>query len=63
MHSHAKGHLVYAVTGGTSIAVTPDGKSTELENKEGEARWMEATTHDTQNTGKRAVKVIVVELK
>ena len=62
MHSHPN-HVIYAVKGGVSKAWSPDGKSTELETKDGEARWMAATTHDTENTGKGAVKVVVIELK
>lgn len=62
IHSHP-GHVVYAVKGGPFKSWSTDGKSTNLEVKDGEARWMDATTHDTENSGKGELKVIVVELK
>ncbi len=62
MHSHPAA-VTYFMTTGKVKTTLPDGKSTEMEPKAGEARWAEAVTHANENTGATEAHVIVVELK
>lgn len=62
MHSHGD-NVVYFVSGGDSTQTNADGTSKTLHTKPGEVRWSGPVTHDTQNTGKKAVKALVIELK
>ena len=62
MHSHPD-HLAYAVKGGKVKFTYPDGKSKEVELKTGEATWIKAETHATENVGTTDLKLVVFELK
>lgn len=61
-HSHPD-HAVYAVTAGKIKFTYPDGKSKEVEKKAGEAIWIKAETHATENVGTGEFKAVVIELK
>ncbi|QSX74341.1 cupin domain-containing protein [Lysobacter arenosi] len=61
LHSHGD-NVVYFVTGGTATQVT-NGESKTMTRKPGEAIWSGPVTHDTTNSGKTAVKTVVIELK
>jgi len=62
MHSHPD-HLVYTINGGKVKFTYPDGKTKEVELKTGEATWIKAETHATENTGTTDLKLVVFELK
>jgi beta-alanine degradation protein BauB len=61
LHSHGD-NVVYFVTGGTATQVT-NGESKTMTRKPGEAIWSGPVTHDTTNSGKTAVKTVIIELK
>jgi quercetin dioxygenase-like cupin family protein len=62
MHSHGD-NIVYYVTGGDAMQTLPDGTTKARHGNAGEVLWSGPVTHDTQNTGKAPVKVLVIELK
>ena len=62
MHSHGD-NIVYFVTGGDSTQTNADGTSKTLHTRPGEILWSGPVTHDTLNTGKTAVKALIIELK
>lgn len=62
MHSHP-GSVTYFITGGKMKTTMPDGKTTEMDRKEGEAVWSDAVTHANENIGGADARVIVVEMK
>jgi quercetin dioxygenase-like cupin family protein len=62
MHSHGD-HIVYYLTGGDAVQTMADGSTKARSTKAGEILWSDPVTHDTKNTGKAAVRVLVVELK
>lgn len=62
MHSHPD-HLVYVVSGGKVKFTYPDGKSKDVELKTGEATWIKAESHATENAGATDLKLVVFELK
>lgn len=62
MHSHPN-HIVYSLNAGTLKFTMPDGKTNEVEITPGTAKWVDATTHSVENTGKSDLKVIAIELK
>ncbi len=62
MHRHPD-HVVYVVTGGTNRLAFPDGKTTDVELKPGQALFLPAGPHETSNIGKTDVNLVVFELK
>lgn len=62
MHSHPD-HLVYAIKGGKVKFTYPDGKTKDVELKAGEATWIKAEAHATENVGTTELKLVVFELK
>lgn len=62
MHSHGD-NIVYYVTGGDALQTLPDGTTKARHGNAGEVLWSGPVTHDTKNTGKAPVKVLVIELK
>lgn len=62
MHSHGDNLVIY-LTGGDATQTGADGTTKQRHSEPGEVLWSEPVTHDTENTGKTAVKVLVVELK
>ncbi|GAB3380242.1 cupin domain-containing protein [Lysobacter fragariae] len=62
MHSHGD-NIVYYITGGKAKQTMGDGSTKERVTQPGEALWSGPVTHDTVNTGKSDVKVLIIELK
>lgn len=62
MHSHGDNVVVY-LTPGDANQTLADGTSKARHTEAGEVIWSGPVTHDTVNTGKAAVKVLVIELK
>jgi quercetin dioxygenase-like cupin family protein len=62
MHSHPD-HLVYTIKGGKVKFAYPDGKTKDVELKAGEATWIKAEAHSTENVGTMDLKLVVFELK
>ena len=63
MHSHAGDQLVVFLSGATGMQVMADGSSKPMDRKAGEVAWSAPVTHDTKNTGKAAVRTLVIEMK
>jgi len=61
MHSHPA-YLTYDISGsGTTKFTSPDGKTTESENKVGRTTWHQPATHASEATAE--VHALLVELK
>ncbi len=63
MHTHPYPHVVYVIEGGQLTLTHPDGTSTVVDAKPGDALWMGAETHEAVNTGKTVVRGTVTEIK
>jgi quercetin dioxygenase-like cupin family protein len=63
MHNHPNGHIVYIVNDAKFKLEFPDGKSTEIDLKGGNAIMMDAGPHETTNVGATVGRNLVVELK
>jgi quercetin dioxygenase-like cupin family protein len=63
MHNHPDDHVVYVNSDAKFKLSFPDGKSAEFELKAGQALWLEAGPHETENIGKTRGHNIVIELK
>lgn len=61
MHHHPD-HVVYVLNGGTA-KLTSSGKTDVMDLKNGQAMFLRAQSHDTENTGKTDLHLLVVELK
>jgi quercetin dioxygenase-like cupin family protein len=62
MHSHPK-VVVYALNSFKGESTSLSGRVTAFEADAGDVNWSEAETHTLQNTGKREIHAIIVELK
>ena len=62
MHSHPATVAVF-LTDANGQFTFPDGKKEAFASKAGDARYSAATTHLPENTGDKAMDIIVVELK
>ena len=62
MHSHGD-NLVVFISGGKATQTMADGSTKAIDRKAGEVTWSDPVTHDTTNTGKAAVRSLVIELK
>ena len=62
MHSHPNTVAVF-LTDATGTFTFPDGKKQEFAVKAGDAQYSAAGTHLPENTGDKAMEVIVTELK
>ena len=62
MHDHPERVVVF-LTDQKAVFATPDGKSTQLNHKAGEVKYVPAGSHLPQNIGDKPLEVIVVELK
>ena len=62
MHSHPA-VVAYPTTGGKYRFTSPDGQSMEIEVKAGEAMYMDAATHATENVGTTDGHVLLIELE
>jgi quercetin dioxygenase-like cupin family protein len=63
MHNHPDDHVVYVNNDARFKLSFPDGKRSEFELKAGQALWLEAGPHETENVGKTRGHNIVIELK
>jgi quercetin dioxygenase-like cupin family protein len=63
MHNHPDNHVVYVNSDARFKLSFPDGKSSEIDLKAGQALWLEAGPHETENVGKTRGHNIVIELK
>jgi quercetin dioxygenase-like cupin family protein len=61
MHSHPD-HVVYVLEGG-KMKMTSSGKTNVLDMKSGQAVFLNAQSHEAENTGKTDLHLLVVELK
>jgi len=61
MHHHPE-HVVYVLKGG-KLKLVSEGKTQEMDLKEGSALFLEAQNHEATNTGKTVIDLLVVELK
>jgi len=62
MHGHPD-HVVYVLVDGTLKLSLPDGKSQEIPLTAGQAMFIGAGPHATENIGKTEAHNLVVELK
>ena len=63
MHNHPSSHVVYVMNNAKFKLTFPDGKTGEFDLKSGEALWMEAGSHATENIGTTDGHNLVVEIK
>ncbi len=61
MHHHPE-HVVYVLKGG-HLKLTSEGKTQELDLKQGEVVFLKEQNHEAVNTGNTEVDLLVVELK
>jgi beta-alanine degradation protein BauB len=62
MHSHTD-HVFYVLNDAKLKITMPDGQSTDVDLKAGQAIWMQAGQHTAENTGNVEAHNLVVELK
>jgi hypothetical protein len=62
MHEHPDSVAVF-VTDATIKFTFPDGKTEDSKGKAGQAMWIKAGKHLPENTGDKAMEVIVIEMK
>ena len=62
MHSHPD-HVIYVLKDGKIKITLPDGKSSEVSLKVGQAIWMPAGQHAAENLGKTEANNLVIEIK
>jgi beta-alanine degradation protein BauB len=63
MHNHPNSHVIYVINNAKFKLTFPDGKMSEIDLKSGQAIWMEAGAHATENTGTTDGHNLVVEVK
>jgi quercetin dioxygenase-like cupin family protein len=65
MHDHPKDRVEITVAGGKVKVTTPDGKTQEVDEKEGAVVFNKASAakHDVVNVGKTTLRAYHVELK
>jgi quercetin dioxygenase-like cupin family protein len=61
MHHHPE-HMAYVLKGG-KLRLTSEGKTQELDLKEGSAVFLEEQNHEATNIGNTTIDLLVVELK
>jgi quercetin dioxygenase-like cupin family protein len=62
MHGHPD-HVIYVLVDGTIKLTLPDGHSQEVPLKAGQAIWMEAGPHATENVGATEAHNLAIEFK
>lgn len=62
MHSHPEG-MVITLNDAKGTFTFPDGKTMDLNFEAGAFRWVEAQTHQGENTGDEPLEVIQIEMK
>jgi quercetin dioxygenase-like cupin family protein len=63
MHNHPNNHVVYIMNNAKFKLTFSDGKSDEFDLKAGQAIWMKAGSHATENIGTSEGHNLVVEVK
>jgi quercetin dioxygenase-like cupin family protein len=63
MHNHPNDHVVYVFNNSKFKLSFPDGNSDEFELKAGQALWIEAGPHETENIGTTNGHNLVTEVK
>jgi quercetin dioxygenase-like cupin family protein len=63
MHNHPNDHVVYVFNNAKFKLSFPNGKSNEFELKAGQALWIEAGPHETENIGNTNGHNLVTEIK
>jgi len=63
MHNHPNDHVVYVINNARFKLTFSDGKTSEFDLKAGQAVWMEAGSHSTENIGTTEGHNLVVEVK
>jgi len=63
MHNHPDDHVVYVVNNARFRLTFADGKSNDVDLKTGQALWMEAGSHATENVGRTDGHNLVIEIK
>ena len=63
MHNHPSSHVVYVLNNARFKLTFPDGKTGEFDLKAGQALWLEAGSHATENIGTTEGHNLVVEIK
>lgn len=63
MHNHPNDHVVYVRNDARFKLSFPDGRNSVLELKAGQALWIEAGPHETENLGKSEGRNLVIEVK
>jgi quercetin dioxygenase-like cupin family protein len=61
MHHHPE-HMAYVLKGG-KLRLTSEGKTQDLDLKEGSAVFLEEQNHEATNMGNTVIDLLVVELK
>lgn len=61
MHHHPE-HVVYVLKGGL-LKLTSEGKTQELDLKQGSVLFLKEQNHEATNTGKSEINLLVMELK
>jgi len=61
MHHHPE-HMAYVLKGG-KLKLVSEGKSQDLDLKEGTAVFLEEQNHEATNIGNTTIELLVVELK
>jgi quercetin dioxygenase-like cupin family protein len=62
MHWHP-GYVIYGLSGGKARFRNPEGKTAEMEVKQGEVVWRPSEFHAVENTGNTRIEVLNIELK
>jgi beta-alanine degradation protein BauB len=63
MHNHPNDHVVYVFNNAKFKLSFPDGNNNEFELKAGQALWIEAGPHETENIGTTNGHNLVTEIK
>ena len=65
LHTHALDHIAVIVQGSTMKDVSTDGKSKDVDEKQGEVIYVPGTgrTHSFANTGTSPLEIVSIELK
>jgi beta-alanine degradation protein BauB len=63
MHNHPNDHVVYVFNNAKFKLSFPDGNSNEFELKAGQALWIEAGPHETENIGTTNGHNLITEIK
>ncbi|WP_048190353.1 cupin domain-containing protein [Methanobacterium sp. SMA-27] len=63
MHNHPNDHVVYVFNNAKFKLSFPNGNSDEFELKAGQALWIDAGPHETENIGNTNGHNLVTEIK